>query len=154
MIRPAAGVRKSGIDSETEEKLNAPKKRSNKRSVGQRQVSGMPIGEMTCASKRLRHLNDLLRTTLKGGKFEMTAGVRELPGDLRAQALSVLRSYDNFNPENDPFNEHEFGSFDIADRRFCWRIEAFDKHLRYGSDDPTDPKKTTRVLTLMLSSED
>jgi hypothetical protein len=29
----------------------------------------------------------------------------------------------------------------------------YDKELQYGSDDPSDPERTVRVLTLMLASE-
>ena len=32
-------------------------------------------------------------------------------------------------------------------------IEYYDRAMQYGSEDPSDPKKTTRVMTVMLASE-
>jgi hypothetical protein len=33
------------------------------------------------------------------------------------------------------------------------KIDYYDKAMHLGSEDPTDTSKTTRVMTLMLSSE-
>jgi hypothetical protein len=58
-----------------------------------------------------------------------------------------------FTTDNDPNGEHDFGSFTLVGRKFFWKIEYYDKELRYGSENPADPGVTTRVLTLMLASE-
>lgn len=34
-----------------------------------------------------------------------------------------------------------------------WTIDAHDRELRFGSDDPADPAVTRRVLTIMLAGE-
>ena len=34
-----------------------------------------------------------------------------------------------------------------------WKIDAYDRTLEFGSDDPADPSVTRRVLTIMLASE-
>jgi hypothetical protein len=104
-------------------------------------------------SRRIRQFNDALRTSLQGGKLVLTPSVKALSDATVSQALLKLRTFDKFTKDNDPFGEHEFGSFEFADQKFVWKIEAFDKELRYGSKDPADPNKTTRVVTLMLAKE-
>jgi hypothetical protein len=54
---------------------------------------------------------------------------------------------------NDPHGEHDFGSFVLAGRNFFWKIDAYDTEMRFGSPDPADSAKTTRVLTIMLAEE-
>lgn len=34
-----------------------------------------------------------------------------------------------------------------------WRIDAYDRNLRFYSEDPADPTVTRRVLTIMLTSD-
>ena len=34
-----------------------------------------------------------------------------------------------------------------------WRIDAYDRNLRFYSEDPADPAVTCRVLTIMLTSD-
>ena len=34
-----------------------------------------------------------------------------------------------------------------------FEIEYFDKDLNFGSENPTDPEMTTRVMTVMLANE-
>ena len=54
---------------------------------------------------------------------------------------------------NDPHGEHDFGSFEIAGQKFFWKLDYFDAEMKYGSEDPADPSKTTRVLTITFASE-
>ena len=43
--------------------------------------------------------------------------------------------------------------FELDGERLMWKIDYYDKDIRNGSEDPADPAVTTRILTLMLSSE-
>jgi hypothetical protein len=83
----------------------------------------------------------------------MTAAVSALPDDVRARAIELTRTFDDFTPDNDPHNEHDFGSFEIDDQKFIFKHDYYDKSMQYGSEDPGDPQKTTRVLTIMLADE-
>ena len=98
-------------------------------------------------------LNDDFRRTFRGGKVIMTSGVDELPDCVKAEALVQVAKFSEFTADNDPHDEHDFGSFDLVGRKFFWKIDYYDKDLVNGSEDPSDPKRTMRVLTLMLAGE-
>ena len=104
-------------------------------------------------SGKIRALNDRLRRSLIGGQVMLTAAVSSLPADIRSQAIERMRTFDDFNADNDPHHEHDFGSFEVGGHRFFFKHDYFDTSLQYGSDDPSDPEQTTRVLTLMLASD-
>jgi hypothetical protein len=58
-----------------------------------------------------------------------------------------------FTPDNDPHGEHDFGSFTLVGRKFFWKIDYYDREMVHGSEEPADPAKTMRVLTILLASE-
>jgi hypothetical protein len=102
---------------------------------------------------RIRALNDALRTTLLGGKIMMTQGVSALSPPHIARLIDRLRTFDQFEEENDPYGEHDFGAFDEDGQKYFWKIDYYDPSLSYHSDDAADPEKTVRVLTLMRADE-
>lgn len=102
---------------------------------------------------RIALLNDAFRHTFRGGKVMMTIGVAELPDCVKAEALRQVADFSEFTPESDPHGEHDFGSFNLVGRKFLWKIDYYDNDMRCGSEDPSDPDQTLRVLTLMLASE-
>ena len=61
--------------------------------------------------------------------------------------------FSEFTADNDPHEEHDFGNFELAGRKFFFKIDYFDAKMEFGSEDPADPTKTTRVLTIMLAEE-
>ncbi len=101
----------------------------------------------------IRALNDAFRTSFSGGRVLMTAGVDALPSDLKAMAVRKVATFTDFTPDNDPHGEHDFGGFDLAGRKFFWKVDYYDRTLEFGSENPADAAKTTRVLTLMLAEE-
>jgi hypothetical protein len=108
---------------------------------------------MITSVARIRELNDEFRTTLRGGRVLMTNGVQACGPDVIALALTKTREFTEFDGDNDPHDEHEFGNFKIADEEFFWKIDYYDKEMEFGSEDPADPAITMRVLTIMLASE-
>ena len=76
----------------------------------------------------------------------MTAGVAELPLDVKARALIQVQTFTKFNADNDPYGEHDFGSFEVAGDQFFWKLDYYDRDMMSGSPDPSDPEQTTRVL--------
>ncbi len=101
----------------------------------------------------IRALNDSLRTTFVGGRILMTAGVQSLPEDVCSRVLTAVRDFKDFNEDNDPHGEHDFGALEIAGQRFFWKIDYYDRDQCHGSEDPSDPSQTTRVLTIMVAEE-
>lgn len=102
---------------------------------------------------RIRQLNDALRRYAHSGVICLTAGIQALgQGGVEAVLLAV-RDFDAFDSGNDPYAEHDFGALRAAGARIFWKIDYYDRERRYGSPDPADPVVTTRVLTIMLSSE-
>lgn len=98
-------------------------------------------------------LNDNFRKSFSGGRVMLTAGINALPADDVAQILSRVRSFNDFSPDNDPYGEHDFGSFDYKGNTIFCKIDYYDKNLRFCSDDPADVSKTIRVMTVMLADE-
>jgi hypothetical protein len=105
------------------------------------------------SSERIRELNDAFRTTFRGGRVVMTATVDELPACVKAHALLEVASFNAFTKDNDPHGEHDLGRFELIGRTFLWKIDYYDKRCKFGSEDPSNPELTTRVLTLMLACD-
>jgi len=81
------------------------------------------------------------------------ASVAALLDMVTAHALAEVTRFDNFTQENDPHGEHDFGNFELCQRTFYWKIDLYNSTMDGGSEDPTNPEKTTRVLTLMLAED-
>jgi hypothetical protein len=104
-------------------------------------------------SDRIRLLNDNFRTMFGGGQIVMTQGVNELPLDTKARVILAVQSFDKFTEDNDPHREHDFGSFKIEGETYFFKIDYYALDMDGGSEDPADPEKTTRVLTIMRADE-
>jgi|GEM_PF-271402 len=102
---------------------------------------------------RIQALNDAFRKTLTGGTIHLTSGIIALGARAQAAILTLVRTFDAFSNDNDPFGEHDFGAFEFGPDTIFWKIDYYDPSLTYGSDNPAEPAKTTRVLTIMLASE-
>lgn len=107
----------------------------------------------TSKTQRIAALNDAFRTTLAGGTVLLTQGIKALPETDQAAILEAVRTFGTFTRDNDPYGERDFGAFQHAGERFFWKIDYYDPALTYGSEDPSDPTQTVRVLTIMLAEE-
>jgi hypothetical protein len=102
---------------------------------------------------RIRALNDMLRTTFIGGDVFITVGVRARGAEFVAACIEAMRSFSAFTEENDPYGEHEFGVVTVENTDVFWNVDYYDRDLQFGSEDPSDPAKTSRVLTILLADE-
>jgi hypothetical protein len=108
---------------------------------------------MSSNAQRIRALNDAFRTSLSGGRVMMTAGIDALDGDVKAMIIRKVATFSDFNADNDPHGEHDFGAIEVAGLKVFWKIDAYDLTMTYGSEDPANPDVTTRVMTIMLGDE-
>lgn len=104
---------------------------------------------------KIRALNDTFRKNPYGGfgRVLMTQGVTMISGGFAYKALEAVQRFDAFTPENDPHGEHDFVSVEVEGHLVFGKIDYFDREMEYGSEDPSNPDVTTRVLTVMLADE-
>ena len=101
-------------------------------------------------STRIRVLNDNFRSTFIGGQVVMSAGVANLPLGTRAQVVLKVQTFADFTADNDPYGEHDFGSFELACETFFWKIDLYEEpDVKDSNGEPA----VTRVLTIMLAEE-
>ena len=89
------------------------------------------------------------------GRAVTTRAVHDKGQDFIDKAVAAVGVFDTFDPDNDPDEHHDFGAFDIDDKRLFWKIDLFEigTDMRYGAETPDDPSRTERVLTIMLASD-
>lgn len=103
---------------------------------------------------RIRDLNDAFRTIgPSAGDWMLTCGVRAKGPDFIHLAVKAVRDHASFTADNDPYGEHDFGSFNLAGEHLFWKIDHYDRELVCGSEDLANPVITRRVMTIMLASE-
>ena len=100
---------------------------------------------------KIRVLNDQARRSFKGCRVVITQGVQAM-SDVPS-ILDLVRWFDAFTPNNDPYGEHDFGVIKLNGNTFFWKFDCYDVDLQMHSPDPGDPTVTTRVLTIMLADE-
>jgi hypothetical protein len=108
---------------------------------------------MKVTTDRIRALNDELRQDLTVGTAFITAGVAALGAEAVARVVKTIAVYDDFCHANDPYEEHDFGSFEVDGHKLLFKIDYLDKAGCYPSPDPSDPSVTERVITIMLAEE-
>lgn len=104
-------------------------------------------------SRVIAALNDTLRRFHRGGLVAISRGVAALPREVWAEVIVAVARFDTFDRDNDPYGEHDCAVVDVGGLRVIWKIDYYDPLMLYHSDDPTDPRQTRRVMTIMLAEE-
>jgi hypothetical protein len=94
-------------------------------------------------------LNDAARSNAVN--YMATRGIMSLDEHHISEIFSGVQNFTNFTADNDPFGEHDFGSFTVDGDKVFWKIDYYDQDLQ-GWCEPLDPK-CRRVLTIMLAEE-
>ena len=118
------------------------------------QVHSLADHQQVPRAERIARLNDALRKSGQGGVIVVTQGVRTLSGFEAETLLTMLHLVNDFDPDNDPHGERDFGILEFGDGTdLLWKIDYYDTDMIYASPDPADAAVTKRVLTIMLASE-
>ena len=104
-----------------------------------------------CDAHKIRTLNDHARQSFTGCRVVITRGIQAMENV--PDILDQVRRYDQFTPDNDPYGEHDFGSFHWGQVQVFWKFDYYDLDYSMHSPDPTDETVTARVLTVMLAEE-
>ncbi len=119
---------------------------------------------------RIARLNDLARSAMGVACTAVgTVGFRSLPEADQSSVRELIETFDVFDEDNDPHGERDFGTiYQLADGRWTterprlrederervfWKLDYYDRTMRFASEDAADPAVTRRVLTIMLSDE-
>ncbi|WP_020508780.1 DUF3768 domain-containing protein [Bradyrhizobium sp. WSM2793] len=108
---------------------------------------------MSLHTDRIRMLNDELRKHLLGGGAVITTGIAELGQDAVERLVRTVALYDDFHHANDPQEEHDAGVFDFEGTAVLFKIDYYDKSLKFHSPNPADPSVTERIITIMRADE-
>lgn len=97
---------------------------------------------------KIAALNDEFRQSMQN--CTVTIGVATL-APLMNEIFIKVRDYTDFNEDNDPYGEHDFGSFTELTHKFFWKIDYYDEDMSKWCD-PLD-ERCHRHLTIMLAEE-
>src|SRR5258708_6561243 len=104
--------------------------------------------EMDPRTQRIGALNDELRQNMAAGVAVMTPGVAALGREAVDRIVKTVAVFDDFCHANDPHEEHDFGSFEAEGHTIFFKIDYFDRNLKYLSPHPTHPSAPPRLITV------
>jgi hypothetical protein len=116
-------------------------------------------------SRKIAEQNDRFRAdfyTLSSGPRPIpghifcTGGIAALPIEMQSTLWMDVAKFSDFSEDNNAHGERDFGAITMPDvpEKIFWKIDYYaDKSCTAGSEDPADPARTFRVLTIMLASE-
>jgi hypothetical protein len=102
---------------------------------------------------RIRGQNDAFRKTLRNGRLLVTNGVMEMTGGRAGDLIRAIADYEDFNSNNDPHGEHDFGQLSWQGESIFWKIDYYDKGMTFDSSVSTNRDMTARVMTVMMALE-
>lgn len=102
---------------------------------------------METQAVEIAKLNDVFRQS--GQMVTITEGVQVL--DDLSGLLEEVRWFNDFNEDNDPYGEHDFGTVYWQGQKIFWKVDYYDQRLEHGAGPLS--KDCRRVLTVMLANE-
>jgi hypothetical protein len=125
---------------------------------------------MTDKTDQIRRLNDLTRVRPESvnATWIITRGLAQhlvaddnardpAPAQFAPDRVAALRaalaSFSDWVPGNDPYQEHDFGAFDLFGERLFFEIDYYHPDHDCHAPDPASIETCRRVLTVMLAEE-
>ena len=93
------------------------------------------------------------RTTGEGGEIHLSEGVHALGEDAGRIIVAAVQAFDGFTPDTDPCGEHDCAFVAVGILRVLFKIDYYDPTMEHHSENPADPEKTVRVMTIMFPEE-
>lgn len=100
-------------------------------------------------SAKLAALNDAARSN--AFNYVATRGVMALEPKTISEIFMGVQQFEDFNEDNNPYGEHDFGALTVSGNRVFWKIDYYNKDLSMGCDPFSD--ECCRVITIMLPEE-
>ncbi|MBQ8436712.1 MAG: DUF3768 domain-containing protein [Alphaproteobacteria bacterium] len=98
-------------------------------------------------------LNDTFRANPILGTTILTTGIRNNSSEDIAHIMNKVRNFKDFDEDNNPYGENDFGAFDFKGQKIFWKINYYDRNFEFASPDAANPSITNRVLTVMYADE-
>lgn len=118
-----------------------------------------PAGLAVTRRETIAHLNDRCRLGLdRTAQTVITHSCLAAFGAGNAVAeaahqLRILAAIRAVRFADDDATERDRGQIAYEGETVYFAIDAYDLYLRYGSEDPADPRVTRRVMTIMLRED-
>jgi hypothetical protein len=107
------------------------------------------LGNPEERAEQIARLNDAFRKAGPAPGWYMTPGAIALPDGIGL--IRAVMTFDYFAPDNDPYGEHDFGNFSWHQEKVYFKIDYYDRQLRYWCDPLR--AECRRILTILLASE-
>lgn len=102
---------------------------------------------------RIQKLNDIHRKLLLPTVVLAADATAFMANKDLSPLLRKVQDFDDFNEDNDPYGEHDYGSFQFMGEAWFFKFDYYDKEMEFHSPDPSNPKVTCRVLTIGMQSD-
>lgn len=96
-------------------------------------------------SAEIARKNDLIRSTLTGGRIMMTKAVSEAAN--RDEIIEAARTFNSFTKDNDPYGEHDFAIFEVGGEEYFFKFDYYDDKYEHFLEDGN------RVLMIGFANE-
>ena len=103
--------------------------------------------------EEIAKLNDKFRANPSLGTLILTDGIRSNSSEDIASIINKVRNFNDFDEDNNPYGEKDFGAFDFKGKKIFWKIDYYDNKFLLLSPNVCKPRLTNRVMTIMYADE-